>query len=104
MILQRWLVANHHEMRIVFITAHDENEKTRERCLRDGAVAYLVKPVDAKTLRDVLTPVMPNRLLHCIAGPAIAVRPEWALRAGLSFGVVDPLLMRTAYDSIRQDD
>jgi FixJ family two-component response regulator len=52
--LQRWLAANHHEMQIVFITAHDEDEKTRERCLRDGAVAYLVKPVGAKTLRDVV--------------------------------------------------
>jgi hypothetical protein len=51
-----------------------------------------------------LNPVTPNRLLHCIAGPAIAVRPEWALRAGLSFGVIDPLLMRAAYDSIRHDD
>ena len=52
--LQRWLAANHHEMRIVFITAHDEDEKTREQCLRDGAMAYLVKPVSAKTLRDVV--------------------------------------------------
>jgi len=51
--LQRWLAANHHEMRIVFITAH-EDEKTREQCLRDGALAYLVKPVGAKTLRDVV--------------------------------------------------
>ena len=52
--LQRWLAANHHEMRIVFITAHDEDEKTRAQCLRDGAVAYLEKPVGAKTLRDVV--------------------------------------------------
>jgi FixJ family two-component response regulator len=51
--LQRWLAANHHQMRIVFITAH-EDEKTREQCLRDGAVAYLAKPVGAKTLRDVV--------------------------------------------------
>jgi hypothetical protein len=38
--------------------------------------------------------------MHHITTPAIAVRPEWALRARLSFGVVDPLLMRAAYDSV----
>jgi hypothetical protein len=43
-------------------------------------------------------------LLHCAAGPAISVRPEWALRAYLSFGIIDPFLVRAAYDSIRHDD
>jgi hypothetical protein len=43
-------------------------------------------------------------LLHHITTPAIAVRPEWALRAHLSFGVVDPFLMRATYDSIGHDD
>ena len=39
-------------------------------------------------------------LLHQIAGPAIAVCPERALRTGPSFGVIDPFLMRAADDSI----
>src|SRR6516225_5351685 len=43
-------------------------------------------------------------LLHHITTPAIAVRPEGALRARLCFGVVDPLLMRAAYDSVGHHD
>ena len=43
-------------------------------------------------------------LLDHITTPAIAVRPEWALWARQPFGVVDPLLMRAAYDSIGRDD
>src|ERR1017187_3044220 len=46
----------------------------------------------------------PGRLLHYISGPAIAVCPEWTLRARLSLRVIDPLFMRAAYDSIRHDD
>jgi len=37
-------------------------------------------------------------------GPAVAVRPKRALRADLSFGVIDPLLMWATYDSIHHDD
>ena len=49
-------------------------------------------------------PNTPTRLLHRVAGPAVVVRPERALRADLSFGVIDTLLMWAAYDSIRHDD
>jgi hypothetical protein len=42
--------------------------------------------------------------LHCVASPAIAVRPKWALRAWLSFRIIDPFLMRAAYDSVRHHD
>lgn len=52
--LQRWLADNHHDIRIVFITAHHDDERTRDRCLRDGAVAYLLKPVSAKALREAV--------------------------------------------------
>ena len=42
--------------------------------------------------------IIPTRpLLHQVTSPAIAVRPEWALGTHLSFGVVDPFLMRAAY-------
>ena len=37
-------------------------------------------------------------LLHHITAPTITVRPEWASRAGVPFGVVDALLMRAAYE------
>ena len=49
-------------------------------------------------------PITPSRLLHYVAGPAVAVRPERALRANLPFWVIGPFLMRAAYDSIHHDD
>src|SRR4051794_21952400 len=49
-------------------------------------------------------PDTPTRLLYRLAGPAVAVRPERALRAGLSFGVIDTLLMWAAYDPIGHDN
>jgi hypothetical protein len=43
-------------------------------------------------------------LLHQIASPAVAVSPEWAVRAHLSFGVVDPFLVGATYDLIGHDN
>ena len=43
-------------------------------------------------------------LLHDIACPAVAMRPERTLRAGLAVGVIDPLLMRAADDPVRHDN
>jgi hypothetical protein len=42
--------------------------------------------------------------MHRVAAKAVAVRPERALRANQSFGVIDTLLIWAAYDSIRHDD
>jgi FixJ family two-component response regulator len=42
--LHRHLVANHHKLPVIFITAHGSDEKTRSRALSDGAVDYLIKP------------------------------------------------------------
>lgn len=39
-------------------------------------------------------------LLHHITTPAIAVRPKWALRAHVSFGVIYSLLVRAARQRI----
>src|SRR5260370_16528650 len=36
--LQRWLAPNHHEARILFITAPDQDEKTHEPSLRESAL------------------------------------------------------------------
>ncbi len=38
---------------VVFITAHDA-PSVREECLREGAIAYLLKPVDRHVLLDAV--------------------------------------------------
>jgi FixJ family two-component response regulator len=47
--LQRHLVASHGEMRIIFITAHGD-EELRSRALKGGAVDYLLKPFSEEGL------------------------------------------------------
>jgi len=41
------------ELPVVIITAYDETE-SREQCLAAGAAAYLLKPLDEKTLLDAI--------------------------------------------------
>jgi len=64
--------------------------------------AVVLKAVTSSS--PVADPNTPTRLLHRVASPAVEARPEGALRAGLSLGVIDTLLMWAAYDSIRHDD
>ena len=52
--LQRWLAKNHHDIPIIFITAHGDDEEARARALRDGAVAYLLKPLSEEMLLDAV--------------------------------------------------
>lgn len=52
--LQRWLAMNHHDIPIIFITAHGDDEEARARALRDGAVAYLLKPLSEEMLLDAV--------------------------------------------------
>jgi FixJ family two-component response regulator len=52
--LQRWLAANHHDIPIIFITARGDDEAARARALKDGAVAYLLKPLSAEVLLDAV--------------------------------------------------
>jgi FixJ family two-component response regulator len=47
--LQRRLVASHYEIPVIFITAHG-GEAARSQALRDGAVAYLLKPFTEEAL------------------------------------------------------
>lgn len=47
--LQRFLADNGHHLPIVFITAFPE-EHVRERVMEAGAIAFLSKPFDGKTL------------------------------------------------------
>jgi FixJ family two-component response regulator len=48
--LQRELVASERDIPIIFITAHGSDDSTRARALRDGAVAYLIKPFSEDAL------------------------------------------------------
>jgi len=51
--LQRRLLANHREIPVIFITAHGD-EATRSQALRDGAVAYLLKPFTEEALLSAI--------------------------------------------------
>ncbi|HTU42533.1 MAG TPA: response regulator [Candidatus Aquilonibacter sp.] len=51
--LQRHLVAQTSQIPIIFVSAHDETEM-RARALAAGAIAFLSKPVNDKTLLDAL--------------------------------------------------
>jgi FixJ family two-component response regulator len=49
--LQRRIRRDRHQLPVILITAHDDDE-VRQRVLRDGAVAFLVKPFDAGDLLE----------------------------------------------------
>ena len=51
--LQRRLVASHHEIPVIFITAHGD-EAARSQALRDGAVGYLLKPFTEEALLSAI--------------------------------------------------
>jgi len=52
--LQRQLVTGRRDIPIIFITAHGSDEGTRARALRDGAVAYLIKPFSEDALLEAV--------------------------------------------------
>jgi FixJ family two-component response regulator len=51
--LQRQLVADHSEVPVIFITAHDD-AAMRAEALRDGAEAVLIKPFSEEALLDAI--------------------------------------------------
>ena len=52
--LQERLVSAHHEIPIIFITAHASDTEARTRAMRAGAVDFLHKPFnDEALLKDV---------------------------------------------------
>ena len=51
--LQRQLVADHSEVPVIFITAH-EDPAMRAEALRDGAEAVLIKPFSEEALLDAI--------------------------------------------------
>jgi FixJ family two-component response regulator len=52
--LQRRLIANHPEIPIIFITAHSSEEEVRSLALRNGAAAYLAKPLSEEALLNAV--------------------------------------------------
>jgi FixJ family two-component response regulator len=48
--LQRRLALSHPRLPVILMTAHASDEEVRLRALKDGAVAYLHKPLDEETL------------------------------------------------------
>ena len=48
--LHRHLIANHYEMPVIFITAHGSDGEVRQRALKNGALAYLDKPLSEDAL------------------------------------------------------
>jgi FixJ family two-component response regulator len=48
--LQRRLIASHHKIPIIFITAHESDREVRARALRNGAVDFLGKPLTEDVL------------------------------------------------------
>jgi FixJ family two-component response regulator len=51
--LQRRLVVGHREIPVIFITAHGD-DAARSQALRDGAVAYLLKPFTEEELLSAI--------------------------------------------------
>ena len=49
--LQRRIRRERHQLPVILITAHDDDD-VRQQALRDGAVAFLVKPFDGGDLLD----------------------------------------------------
>ena len=52
--LQRHLMASHYEIPIIFITAHASEEEVRSLAFRNGAVAYLTKPLSEEALLNAV--------------------------------------------------
>ena len=48
--LQRQLALSHPQLPVILMTAHASDEDVRLRALKDGALAYLSKPLDEETI------------------------------------------------------
>jgi FixJ family two-component response regulator len=52
--LHRHLVASHCEIPVIFITAHGSEEGVRSQAFRNGAVDYLIKPLNEDTVLNAV--------------------------------------------------
>ena len=57
--LQRRIRRERHQLPVILITAHDDDD-VRRQALRDGAVAFLVKPFDGGDLLEHIARAMNN--------------------------------------------
>jgi FixJ family two-component response regulator len=58
--LQRQLVINNHDIPIIFITAHGD-EEARSQVLKDGAVDYLLKPFSEEALLRAINTALQSK-------------------------------------------
>lgn len=58
--LQRQMGASHHQIPVVFITAHGD-EEARCRALKDGAVDYLLKPFSEEALLNAIDAALKSK-------------------------------------------
>src|SRR5450432_4501893 len=56
--LQRRLALSHPRLPVILMTAHASDEEVRLRALKDGAVAYLHKPLDEETILKAVEAVL----------------------------------------------
>lgn len=56
--LQRHIRSSRPALPVIFMTAHDD-DNIRERALRDGAVAFMVKPFDGGELLELIARAVP---------------------------------------------
>jgi FixJ family two-component response regulator len=52
--LQRRLIADRHKIPVIFITAHGSDSEVRAEALRNGALAFLEKPLSEDALLDAV--------------------------------------------------
>jgi FixJ family two-component response regulator len=56
--LQRRLMVTHPQLPVILMTAHASDDEVRLRALKDGAMAYLSKPLDEETLLGAVEAVL----------------------------------------------
>src|SRR5271154_4125470 len=56
--LQRRLALSHPRLPVILMTAHASDEEVRLRALKDGAMAYLSKPLDEETVLSAVETVL----------------------------------------------
>ena len=65
--LQSHLIADGHQMPIIFVTASME-EKTRARALKAGAIGFLTKPFSAERLIEYIHTALADRKIGTVEG------------------------------------
>ena len=62
--LHRHLVASHCEIPVIFITAHGSEEGVRSQAFRNGAVDYLIKPLNEDTVLNAVQAALNSKQLN----------------------------------------